>query len=66
MDYDHQSNKIRVVESQWKKILQQFPGAVAIPKYGQWLIKNLNSYLIVQVLCIINLYENYLINCSFS
>jgi len=35
MEYDQQENKIRVVENVWKKLVEAFPGAVAIPKYGQ-------------------------------
>ena len=35
MEYDQEENKLRVVENDWKKLVESFPGAVAIPKYGQ-------------------------------
>ena len=35
ISYDKESNKLRVVENVWKKLVEHFPGAVAIPKYGQ-------------------------------
>lgn len=35
MQYDKSTNKLRVVENVWKKLVEAFPGAVAIPKYGQ-------------------------------
>ena len=35
MEYDQEENKLRVVENVWKKLVESFPGAVAIPKYGQ-------------------------------
>lgn len=34
MEYDRSTNKLRVVENVWKKLVENFPGAVAIPKYG--------------------------------
>ena len=34
MEYDRATNKLRVVENVWKKLVENFPGAVAIPKYG--------------------------------
>jgi hypothetical protein len=35
MEYDQAEGKLRVIENTWKKVLEQFPGAVSIPKYGQ-------------------------------
>lgn len=35
MEYDQEENKLRVVENVWKKLVESFPGAVVIPKYGQ-------------------------------
>lgn len=34
MEYDQTEKKLRVVENVWKKLVESFPGAVAIPKYG--------------------------------
>jgi hypothetical protein len=34
MEYDQGEGKLRVVENSWKKLVESFPGAVAIPKYG--------------------------------
>ena len=35
MSYDPKTKKLRVVENVWRKLVEQFPGTVAIPKYGQ-------------------------------
>lgn len=35
MEYDQTERKLRVIENVWKKLVEAFPGAVAIPKYGQ-------------------------------
>ena len=34
MEYDAAEKKLVVVENVWKKLVQAFPGTVAIPKYG--------------------------------
>jgi len=34
MQYDEASGKIIVVENVWKKLVEAFPGALAVPKYG--------------------------------
>ena len=34
MTFDEKTQKLIVVENVWKKLLEQFPGTVAIPKYG--------------------------------
>lgn len=34
MSYDQKEKKLRVVENVWKKTVEEFPGAIAIPKYG--------------------------------
>jgi len=34
MQYEQATGKIIVVENVWKKLLEAFPGALAIPKYG--------------------------------
>lgn len=34
MHYDQKEKKLRVVENVWKKLVEAFPGAIAIPKYG--------------------------------
>jgi hypothetical protein len=30
-----EDGKLTVIENSWKKLVEAFPGAVAIPKYGQ-------------------------------
>jgi hypothetical protein len=35
MEYDPSEKKLRVIENVWKKLVEAFPGALAIPKYGQ-------------------------------
>ena len=35
MDYDAGEKKLRVIENVWKKLVEAFPGALAISKYGQ-------------------------------
>jgi hypothetical protein len=34
MDYNKKENKLKVVENVWKKLVEKFPGTVAIKKYG--------------------------------
>ena len=34
MSYDHKEKKLQVVENVWKKLVEAFPGTLAIPKYG--------------------------------
>lgn len=34
MEYDKENNKLLVVENIWRKLVESFPGALAIPKYG--------------------------------
>jgi len=34
MQFDRKSNELNVVENQWKKAVERFPGALALPKYG--------------------------------
>jgi hypothetical protein len=31
----YQDGKLVVIENSWKKLVEAFPGALAIPKYGQ-------------------------------
>lgn len=35
LSMSYQDGKLTVVENSWKKLVEAFPGAVAIPKYGQ-------------------------------
>jgi hypothetical protein len=35
MEYDQTEQKMRVIENVWKKLVETFPGAVAIHKYGK-------------------------------
>ena len=35
MEYDQGERKLRVVENVWKKLVEAFPGTVALPKYGK-------------------------------
>ena len=34
MDFNSKSSELHVVENQWKKAVDRFPGALALPKYG--------------------------------
>ena len=36
MQFDRKSNELNVVENKWKKAVERFPGALALPKYGMW------------------------------
>ena len=35
MEYDAEGKKLRVVENVWQKTVEEFPGTLAIPKYGK-------------------------------
>lgn len=35
MEYDKKEKKLMVIENVWKKLVEEFPGALAIPKYGK-------------------------------
>ena len=34
MDFDLKTNELSVIENQWKKAVDRFPGSLALPKYG--------------------------------
>ena len=35
MSYDQKDKQLRVVENQWRKAVERFPGAMVLPKYGK-------------------------------
>ena len=34
MNYETKSHSLKVVENQWRKAVEKFPGTLAMPKYG--------------------------------
>ena len=34
MNYDTKKGELNVIENQWKKAVERFPGALALPKFG--------------------------------
>jgi len=34
MSFDAEKSELRVIENQWRKALERFPGALTLPKFG--------------------------------